>query len=305
MKVLIVGLGSIGLKHVSILKQIKPKIIIYAYRSTKKVTETKGIINLFSFDELRKHDFYFILISTPSALHKRHILKLSELQVPMMIEKPLCISKKQVMELSSFSFDNLTYIACNMRFHPMIIFIKEMLKKNEYKVNEVNIYCGSYLPNWRKDREYSKIYSSIKKLGGGVHLDLIHEFDYLIFLFGFPQKILKKYRKVSNLKGDSIDYANIYCCYNSFSAQITLNYFRKDKKRILEIVTEKETFEIDFVNGKILELSTSKIIFQENAHDLMQDSYFKQFRYLLDCIEKKQTPMNNLNESISVLNHIL
>ena len=51
-----------------------------------------------------------------------------------------------------------------------------------------------------------KILQFKSKMGGGVHLDLIHEIDYLIYLFGIPKEIKKQYRKVSKLNIDSNDY---------------------------------------------------------------------------------------------------
>ena len=42
-----------------------------------------------------------------------------------------------------------------------------------------------FLPDWRKNIAYSKSYSSIKKQGGGVLLDLSHELDYATYLLRF------------------------------------------------------------------------------------------------------------------------
>ena len=59
--------------------------------------------------------------------------------------------------------------------------------------------CYSYLPNWRRQK-YTKVYSSSKKLGGGVANDLSHEIDFLSWIFGDIKKFLNKNLKYQILK---------------------------------------------------------------------------------------------------------
>jgi hypothetical protein len=51
----------------------------------------------------------------------------------------------------------ITYIGCNLRFLDSLKFIKEYLKENpDKKINEVNVYCGSFLPYWRDKIGFQK-----------------------------------------------------------------------------------------------------------------------------------------------------
>ena len=87
-----------------------------------------------------------------------------------------------------------TYTAFNLRFHPVIQWLKDNIESQN--VIEVNAYCGSYLPDWRPDKDYRKIYSAQKELGGGVHLDLTHEIDFLLWVFGDPMSTMSTRRKM-------------------------------------------------------------------------------------------------------------
>ena len=46
-------------------------------------------------------------------------------------------------------------------------------------------------------------YSAHKRLGGGVSIDLIHEWDYMSYLFGFPDKVVNMRGTYSKLEIDS------------------------------------------------------------------------------------------------------
>ena len=251
MNILIIGLGSIGLKHYDIIKKLNPNAKFYALRSGKELKTVNGIENIFKKDNLHKYDFDFAVISSPSYLHLNDILSIINLNIPIFVEKPIVTNLDQLNTIENINKEKYIYVAYNLRFHPLINFIKEYIENNQFKINEVNSYCGSFLPNWRPQRDYKKIYSANTSLGGGVHLDLIHEPDYIIYLFGLPTKSFCSYRKISSLDIDSTDYANIRFEYEEFSAQIILNYYRKDTKRTFEIISENDTIEVDFIENKI------------------------------------------------------
>jgi len=305
MKVLIIGLGSIANKHISVLREINPKIEIYALRSSHESKKYKNVINLYNWNNLINYNFSFIIISSPSFNHLDDLIKAQKLKIPIMIEKPLFISLEQIQKFDNLKLkSNLCYVACNFRFHPLIIFLKDFLKNNKFKINEINVYCGSFLPDWRKDKDYSKVYSSYKEMGGGVHLDLIHEIDYLVYLFGLPDNSNVLNKKVSKLNIDSVDYSNIVLDYKKFCAQITLNYFRNDYKRTLEIVFENKTLLIDFKLGKIYDLSLNEIFYESDDFSIF-DTYKRQMKYFLNCINSNQISMNSIDEATSILKLIL
>jgi len=64
-----------------------------------------------------------------------------------------------------------TYVAYNLRFHPVIERLKKIVGEKG-KPLSFRAVCKSYLPNWRPGQDYSKSYSARKELGGGVVLEL-------------------------------------------------------------------------------------------------------------------------------------
>jgi len=136
-------------------------------------------------------------------------------------------------------------------------------------------------------------------LGGGVHLDLIHEIDYSTWLFGFPIQTYSLLTSQSSLMINSIDYAQYNLLYENFILNIKLNYFRKDTKREIEILTENETIHCDLINCIITNTTTNTILFSKNYN--VMETYIEQMKYFLKVVKNEIQPMNSFDESLKVL----
>lgn len=295
MKVLIIGLGSIARKHINALKSISPESSIYGLRSSRKSEDYESVINIYSRDNLESFNFDFVIISSPTSFHLGDIRLCLNLNIPLFVEKPVFNTLK-VGNILKETKDIPTYIGCNLRFLDSIQYVKTFVEENKkLKINEVNSYFGSYLPSWRPNIDFRQSYSANENLGGGVHLDLIHEIDYIKWIFGLPNEIHKTLTKKSSLSINSIDYANYTLVYNNFSSSVILNYYRKDSKRFLEILYENFTLEVDLLKNEVFKNGES--IYYSNQ--TMLDTYSKQMKYFLENRTNKL--FNNINEAYETL----
>lgn len=300
MKVLIIGLGSIGLRHLGVLQSLNNKFEIYALRSSKNNSKINGVKEVYDFQEINFKP-YFIIISNPTYLHEKTIEICTNFKCPLFIEKPVLSSLKNANKISNIisNLNIITYVACNMRFYPAIDYLKNNLKKLNLKINEINIYSGSYLPNWRPKADYKKSYSSFAAMGGGVHLDMIHEIDYCVWLFGEPKSINSIKNNNSTLNIESVDFSKFDLEYENFNAGITLNYFRRDSKRELEIVSKNDTLLVDLINNTIYSKIKKTYVFKSSLQ--ISDSYKKQMLYFLDCLKENKDTFNNFNYGLNIL----
>ncbi|MFT7381873.1 MAG: putative dehydrogenase [Roseivirga sp.] len=297
MKVLIVGLGSISKKHITAIRRISSNAKIYALRSGNSINEEVDVENIYSLADAPK-DLDFCVISNPTSEHGDTIKLLASLKKPMLIEKPVLSSLNNIDELNSVikEFDIITYIGCNLRFHPVIERLKQEM--DQRRPVEMNVYCGSYLPDWRPQQDYRKVYSAKSSLGGGVHLDLIHEIDYTTYLLGQPKAFTSYSSRKSSLEIDSKDIAHYILEYDQTSVFITLNYYRREAKRQIECVWEDEVWIADLIKGEILN-GQGDIIFTK-PFDVLE-TYYAQLNYFLGCIQEERKPMNDFSEAIEVL----
>lgn len=289
MTVGVIGFGSIARKHIDALREIHPQTEFYALRHQVDAPAKEGIANVFSIGELLEKNPDFILVSNPTAAHFQTLTALAGNDIPLFIEKPLFDRLHPLPDVSQ-----LTYVACNLRFLGCLNFVKENLSGR--RINEVNMYCGSYLPEWRPVTDWRSIYSANKSMGGGVHIDLIHEIDYAYWLFGAPDSVRKTFRHVSSLEIDAYDYANYCLEYGNFTASVILNYYRRDYKRILEIVFDDCTWEADLAKNMVV--CNGKILYE--SPETFADTYKKQMRHFLEAIRSGKT-FNSVNEAYDVL----
>jgi len=299
MKVLIIGLGSIGKKHVQALKSLYPNVEIFALRSKTDADKYFDVINIFKLEDIASIIVDFVIIANPTSEHKKTIIQLIEYELPLFIEKPIYSSldiKEIVSEITKKGF--LTYVACNLRFLDSIVFIKNKLSQlQNIKLNEVNVYCGSYLPNWRPKVDFRKAYSSLVELGGGVHIDLIHELDYIYWLFGTPNEVKRNFRSQSSLSIPVFDYANYILDFNGFCTSVVLNYYRRDPKRSLELVFDNETWVVDLLTNMIT--CNNQIVFKSDQR--ISDTYTIQMDYFINCVNEKTNTFNSIIDAFNVL----
>lgn len=299
MKVLIIGLGSIARKHISALKEIEPGVAITALRSTLNSKEVDGIKDIYDWAEIQEENPDFIIISNPTSFHYDTLKKIGSSKIPLFIEKPLFDKaglETDILEQEITQKGTPTYVACNLRFLDSLKKIKEIVTKET--VNEVNVYCGSYLPDWRPGVDYKTVYSANKEMGGGVHIDLIHELDYLYWIFGIPLNTNSFFRNRSSLCITAYDYANYIWEYTGFSVSVILNYYRRDLKRTFEIVCDSGTFLVDLFKNTI---SFNEVIIFESKQKTI-DTYIEQMSYFIDSVLKKNKSFNTISDANKVLN---
>lgn len=303
MKVLIVGVGSIAKKHIRAIRSIDDNTEIYALRSSHNATSYEGVNDIYDYEDIDNIAPDFIIVSNPTSKHYETIVRLLQVNIPLFIEKPLFAELGHDDVIHAVEEHNiLTYVACDMRFLDCLVWLHGYFQEHskDVRVNEVNVYCGSYLPDWRPGIDFRKCYSAIPELGGGVHIDLIHDVDYVYWIFGKPQKHTAAFRNVSSLDIRAYDYANYFLQYSGFCANIVLNYYRRDPKRSMEILFDNCTWTVDMLKNEITS-SSGELIYRSEQTGV--DEYEAQMRYFMQLVTSgATTSMNSVREAYDVLN---
>lgn len=300
MKVCFVGVGSIAKRHIYNIKNYLNdiEITVDAYRSNNGVLDSeieKYVDNqYFDYDEVPK-DYDAIFITNPTKLHYETLMNFKDNSDNFFIEKPIVDISDIDKDFEEFKSKNC-YVACPIRHGNVIRYLKDNINLNE--INSIRCICSTYLPEWHPDEDYRQSYSAKKELGGGVSIDLIHEWDYLSYLFGNPLEIYSILDKVSNLEIDTEDIAIYIAKYDDFLLELHLDYFGRFPMREIMIFQNDETIVADILNNKIIFKNRDKSFgFSEERNDFQ----IEELKYFFKLINGKVDNINDIENALGIM----
>lgn len=288
LKVCFIGIGSIAKRHISNLISIcKDKGISLSIdavrRSSKRVD---GVSRVYTSEVELPTDYDVIFITNPSDKHLETLKTFHEHGKHFFIEKPV-VSRDQIERAKQFILkpDSVYYVASPLRYNAVIQWIKANISPAD--VISVRSISSSYLPEWRPNRDYRDTYSAHKELGGGVSIDLIHEWDYITYLFGWPQSVKSFIGKKSELEINSDDYAIYIAEYDDKIVELHLDYFGRKAIREIQIFTKSNTIVGDLINNSIRFLNSGEEICFDEGRDDYQKRELINFLRLIEANDKE------------------
>lgn len=303
-RIAILGFGSIGKRHLSNVSKLLTERgdtfqIDIIRRNAQDPLEHKyvNLINrIYSEDDEILERYDAIFITNPTYLHYDSILKFSNITRSMFIEKPLFDRTDINIENLSRVEDKIYYVACPLRYTSVIQYLKNQLDLT--KVRSTRVICSSYLPDWRPNIDYRETYSAHADQGGGVSIDLIHEWDYVIYLFGKPIQVANFRGKFSSLEIESDDLSVYIAKYERLLAEVHLDYFGRKQTREIQLFTDNETIIADLINNEIKFLRENRVIhFNEERNEYQ----IKELINFFDILEGNQKNENDISTAYVTL----
>ena len=297
-KICFFGMGSIGKRHlnnlIKILNKRKIEFEIDVVKRKKELDdEVKNHINnIYKINEFEPNFYDIVFIVNDTSAHIETLNLMKNYSNNFFIEKPLSINARKI-NINDYK-DKKIYIACPMRYSNVIEYLKKEIDFS--KVYSVRAICSTYLPDWRPTIDYRNNYSAKKELGGGVTLDLIHEWDYLTYLLGFPEKIFNLNKKVSHLEINSDDLSIYIAKYKDKLVELHLDYFGRIPIRKVEFFLKEGTVIGDFIKNTITLEDNREINLSDDV-----DDYIKEMNNFLDIIFNHKNNFNNLEHAYKVL----
>jgi predicted dehydrogenase len=310
--ILIIGAGSIGMRHLNNLIKLGFKNIhLYRHNSDINIIiDGQEIFVTSKWNVIQKNKYLAVIICSPTSMHVKQAIKSLKLKAHLLIEKPISNNTLEINKLQKLAISNkrFVFVAYMLRHHPLLKKIKEFITNKKYgNLISFTTKWGEYLPNWHPWEDYSKSYAAREDLGGGASLTLSHDIDLVNWIVGSPINKtyhLKNYS--SNLELTAEGGSDIIYKYkNGVTGHSHFNYYSILHERYMEFTFDDANIRFDYLasslsifkNGKRKEIKLNN--FDRN------DLFIKELKDFFNLVSKnfnKTLLVKKIEESRTILN---
>jgi len=312
-RVLIVGHGSMGQRHLRVVREILPsaKIMIFRHEPTTDIPKEANFVTS-SLDEVCSFAPEAGIVANPAPFHIDVAKVLVNMGCHLLIEKPISDKSDGVEDFlgAARAGGIVCQVGYNLRYLPSLVRFRDLI--NEGLIGRpLSVRCeiGQYLPNWRPDTDYRTSVSSRSCLGGGALLELSHEIDYLRWIFGEVEWVRGWVGNLSNLNIDVEDTAHLILGFQakeftkSIIANLSLDFIRHDTTRICTVIGADGSLRWNGLTG-VIDIYKSggngwdEYVVMPHQRD---DSYRAQWEDFLISIADCKEPLVDVKAGLTIL----
>lgn len=313
-RVLIIGSGSIGQRHLRIARELLPAahIKVLKRKTTSLPADTDIGDVFFTLEQGLAFKPEIVVVANPATFHLKMAIPFAEIGSHLLIEKPLATDLKGIDDLLATiaRSGSKVIVGYNLRHCESLQQFRRLVSSGKCgKVLAINSVVGQYLPTWRPDKKYQSSVSASADLGGGALLELSHEIDYLRWIFGEVNWTMAVSRKQSALDIDVEDIALMIfeleaaLCGHKILASLSLDLLRQAVARTCTVIGDRGTLQWDGIGGTVDYCSIGenkfKRVFQQDQES--ENSYYCEWRDFLKAIDGDTTSSASIQDGLAVL----
>ena len=313
MRALIVGLGSIGRRHLANLGLIEPTAHVTIYHQHLKsqdATEAQPLADrvVYQLEDALDTKPEVALITNPASRHIETGLALAQQGIHLFIEKPLSNIMNGVDELIDLCHKRslVLMVGYNFRFYrPLQVMRQAIVEGRIGRPIALRAEAGQYLPEWRPGSDYQQSVSARRDLGGGAVLELSHELDYVRWLVGEVKTVSAQVGHLSNLEIDVEDTAEIIMQFRSgVIGSVHLDMLQRPATRTCRIIGTEGTLTWDGMSHRARLFSAVRNAWSD-LHPAKtvdrNEMYIAELRHFLDCVRGNDVPIVSGDDGRRVL----
>ena len=313
MKLLVVGGGSIGERHIRNFKKIKGVDVSLCEPRQKPAQQLQEQYDLseiiLDYQQACLNKYDAVLIATPVDSHVTFAMQAVEANCHVLIEKPLSMTLDGIDALEELAHNKglITGVAFVAKSHPIITEAKAIIDSGKLgKMCTGQMIMTSHLPLNRPD--YKQGYFVKKEAGGGVTFDWApHEINILCYLMGKVKEVMCV-QNTFMLESETDDTATILLkMENGATIQLHVNAFQKHRQREGCIVGVDGQVEYDFEACRVSHFDGTIQSWRYNDYPVNygEDLFEIQARNFINAIQGKEPIKTNIEDAKYTLKVVL
>lgn len=308
-KVLIVGAGSIGERHLRCFQatgRAEASLCETNVRLCNDVAQRYEVRRNYSdFEEALRDPHDAALLATPAHLHIPLAIRAAHAGLHLLIEKPLAANFDRVDELIELVEENrlVAGVAYVMLANPVLADMKSALASGRFgRPVELVAVSGQHFPTFRP--AYREIYYRDRATGGGAIQDaLTHTINAAEFLVGPIDRIVADAEHQVLDGVDVEDTVHVLARHGSLLASYSLNQHQAPNESTITVVCERGTIRLELHANRWRWMVEPGNSWNDVSFDnLDRDSIFtRQAHAFLDALEGRQPLLCSLREGAATL----
>lgn len=315
MKVLQIGLGSMGKRRIRNLSSIGIKDITgFDFREDRR-REAEERYNVKTVGELTDNilsERDVFIISTPPDKHLEYMHLAIKHGKPAFVEAS--VIKEGLDGLAKAAKEKNVLIApsCTFRFHPGIKTIKEIVQSKKYgKVCNFVYIMGQYLPDWHPWEDIRDFYVSKRETSASREM-VPFELTWLLDITGYPEEVFAFYGKTHDMGVDIDDTYNVNLKFKDFIGTLIVDVVSRFATRSLILNLEKAQIRWNW-EEKVIKLYDAEnkrwVHYYEPTGqaeagyniNIVEEMYIDEMRSFIDAAKGIKSFPNTLKDDIKTL----
>lgn len=311
-RILIVGQGSIGQRHLRLVRESQPDADIRVLRHQPgQAVPALANACLSSPEAIADFRPQLAVVANPAPFHLPAAQKLVAAGCHILMEKPLAARSAEIAPcLDQARQAGLVFqVGYNLRFLPSLqTFRRLVLEGTIGRIFSVRCEIGQYLPGWRPGTDYRQGVSARAELGGGALLEMSHELDYLRWIFGEVRWVNAWTGRLGGLAVDVEDTAHLTLGFirptgDEAVGALSLDFARRDTTRCCVAIGTQGSLRWDALRGTVSQYLPDENRWQEvfQHRPGRDDSYQAQWAHFLTCVHEGRAPLVSGEDGLAVV----
>ena len=296
LKVGLIGVGGISGAHIPAWDSMEDvELVALCDVRPEQMSEYKDIKRCYTNvqDMFENEELDIVDICLPTYLHAEYSIMAMERGINVLCEKPISLCVDDVKKIYDVAEKNNVFfrVAHVLRFWSEYEILYSLVKNNTYgKVLSGSLFRLSQFPDWSWEN-----WMRDEKRSGLVPFDMhIHDLDFLVYLFGEPQKVTSHRSKRVNQDYICATYnygdffinceASWYAGSIPFSAGFRIQF----EKAV--VCFEEGTLIAYPIEGKPIHLAQQAEISKGIINLTDMGPYANEIRHFVDCVLNKRKP---------------
>ncbi len=316
MKILVVGLGSMGKRRVRNLQTLNIKNILGFDLKKDRRTESENKYGIQTYDNFERAIDQIpeaLIISVPPDVHIKYQMFAAKNNIPFFTEASVLDEGMEEL-IEMIELKNIIGVpSSTLRFHPAIKKIKELVDKNEIgKLCTFTYHSGQYLPDWHPWEKVTDFYVSKKETGGCREI-IPFELSWITWIFGEISSVFGNIQQTLDF-GSEID--DIYHAFLEFKSGLTghllVDTISRVAYRDFKLLGEEGVIEWDWNKSEvrcfktdIMKWKTYNLNIGEAAEEynpnITEEMYISELDHFIKAVENKEEYGYSLRDDLKVL----